>query len=189
MARLFIALELSESTRTQLTQFQKEIRSILKTVSWVKPGSMHLTLKFLGEVPEEQIPAIGEALDKSLEGISAFDLEVRGSGVFPNWSGPRVLWAGIAQGEPAVKTMAERIKNGMEPLGFKKEPYPFVPHLTLGRVKGRLGGEKERAEKIFWEKKGLHFGIQHVSEVILMQSTLTPQGAVYKKIKNRRLKE
>jgi 2'-5' RNA ligase len=188
MPRLFIAIELAEPVRKQLSLFQYEAKEKIKDIAWVKPGAMHLTLKFLGEVPEENIGAIGVALEKALKTAGDFKMEVKGTGAFPGWSAPKVVWAGIKNGRNELINMNAALEREMETLGFKKEPHAYVPHLTLGRVKGKMGKEREKAEEHFRKKQDHIFGGQAVSEVVLMQSTLTPEGAVYKKLKSQKLR-
>ena len=100
------------------------------------PDRVHLTLKFLGEVPPEDLPRTSSALERvSPQQGGPFDATVSGFGAFPSARRARILWAGIAQGAEELVTLARAVEDLLEPEGFAREDKPFVPHLTLGRAR------------------------------------------------------
>lgn len=132
--RTFVAVKLPASP---------ELRSALRSLAamrWpvvaVSPDEMHITLKFLGDTPADQLEAIRQQITQTVAGQSSFVLRIEGVGAFPNADRPSVLWGGLANAEPLV-TLAERLEAALEPLGFLRESRPFHPHLTLARIKGR----------------------------------------------------
>jgi 2'-5' RNA ligase len=145
-------------------------------ISWVKPESIHLTLKFLGEIDDAKAGEISAGLKKASEGIGPFTLELEGVGCFPNTRNPRVLWAGIKESAPLLK-LQKSVEERLSAIGFEAEDRPFTPHLTLcriksaqdGRVLGRLVSEAKPQAKAGFT----------VSSFAFMKSVLKPSGAEY----------
>src|SRR5713101_7228999 len=117
--RLFVALEIPSTVRKNLAELLKSLRSISPQTRWVRPENLHVTLKFIGEVPETKLAAIRSAL-AGVRTDRAITLDFRGLGFFPNDKHPRVFWAGI-EASPNLKTMAADIDNGTEKLGIPRE--------------------------------------------------------------------
>src|SRR5262245_51634019 len=134
--RLFVAVDLDEAARAAVAVEQKRVAAALgdarKSVRWVKPDHLHLTLVFLGEVPEEQAVTIAAAVGRPLD-ASSFDVTFQGIGVFPPHGPPRAVWIGVTDGAAELielqRTLAERVARE----GLALESRPFQPHLTLGR--------------------------------------------------------
>ena len=159
-----------------LDHMQRELRSYAADVGWVAIPSIHLTLKFLGEVDPEIIPKLAESLQAACESEFSFELRLRGLGCFPNLNNPRVIWCGIDGDLGPLAQMNRTVENACSKFGFSPEDKAFKPHLTLGRVKGKrnlqplidcikIGSEQERS-----------FRANHIN---IYSSTLKPQGAVY----------
>ena len=151
-------------------------------IKWIDPDGMHLTIKFLGEVPEEKIHGLEECI-ASVAGTSRkFPLQFRGSGTFPQGFGPgsRILWIGV-HGEPEISRLQETLEIALEKHGFPREERPFKPHLTLGRVKSPEGLLPVLSE--FEKYRETEFGNMQVDRIVLMESRLTPQGPFYTKRK------
>lgn len=120
-----------------------ELRSVLRSLAamnWpvaaVSPDEMHVTLKFLGDTPTDQLEVIQQQIGQAVAGQTPFAVRLEGVGAFPNVDRPSVLWVGLMNAEP-LETLAERLDAALEPLGFPRESRPFHPHLTLARIKGR----------------------------------------------------
>jgi RNA 2',3'-cyclic 3'-phosphodiesterase len=134
--RLFIAIELSPDVRRWL----EKSRSVLEpgmpsgAVRWVNPVGIHLTLKFLGEIPVNRIDSIRSAMDQSVTVRTPFSVTFEGLGCFPNTVRPRVVWAGV-RSEPLLLDLQQRLEENLSADGFDRERRAFSPHLTLGRVK------------------------------------------------------
>jgi len=175
--RLFIAVEITGDIRNGLKDLQHELRPLTNSVRWVSPESIHITLKFLGEVPEKRVTEI----DAALSGLSwkPFTVSVLGTGFFPGSRSPRVLWAGMDA--PTMKGLAEELDARMERIGFDKEKRAYRPHLTLARARGTRIDSKLVAAAA--QYKEFAFGSFAVDRIFLIQSSLKPSGAVYNKLK------
>ena len=182
--RLFVALEPPEPVRRRLAALAADLRRAAgraaDEVRWVEPEKVHLTLQFLGAVPEERVPAVSEAVRAAAGAARPLSLEVKGAGGFPNARRPRVLWAGVAGDVEPLAALAADLGARLAPLGFAPEDRPFSPHLTLGRARdGRgapgLAGALARtaqADGCPWR----------ASELVLVESHLSPKGPRYERV-------
>jgi 2'-5' RNA ligase len=178
MARLFVAVKVGPEIEKNLADFQEQKKPQVQGVSWVRSEGLHVTLKFLGERPESLIPDLRRALDRAVHGTAPFRLTVTGTGAFPDRDTPRVLWAGVTEGTDELTVLSQRVDDVLVPLGIPREERKFHPHVTLGRVKGRV---LEGWEAFSGAAQG-PFGSRTVNSIILMKSELTPQGALYSPI-------
>ena len=178
--RTFIAIPLPEECRSMLTQMQQSLRTCDAEVGWVAVPSIHLTLKFLGEVDPEIVPRLAESLQAASEPEHGFELKLHGLGCFPNPKSPRVVWCGIDGDTDALSRLQKTVEEAGRIFGFPPEDRDFRPHLTLGRVKGKrnlqaladcikIGSGLERSFKAD------HFNIY--------RSILKPNGAEYSVLK------
>lgn len=180
--RLFIAIELSAAVRHQIEQTQRQLeRQIPRSAArWVKPGNIHLTLKFLGEVDTTQIDAIKTALDEAASQHTAFALRTAELGCFPHTRNPRVLWLGVAGALDTLRALQRDVEAAMAPLGFEPDGREFSPHLTLARV--QRNASRQDAAKV-GEAAEVGSGLPEqewpVNSVSLMRSQLKPSGSVY----------
>jgi len=175
--RVFIAVDLPNEVRKALADVQNELRPLSNSVRWVAPESIHITLKFIGEMPEKRL----EDVDTELRGFTwkPFTITVRSVGFFPGKRSPRVFWAGLEA--PTMKDMAEELDARMERLGFDKEKRAFRPHVTLARARdNRIDSSLVAGSEPYQEHD---FGSFIADRVFLFQSTLKPSGAVYEKLK------
>jgi 2'-5' RNA ligase len=175
--RVFVALNLPEATRQALWRAAAPLRDLGLPVRWARPDGVHLTLKFLGEVPEQRDAELRAALTRAVQGARALPLALGGFGAFPDFQRPRVVWAGVAP-DPALELLQHRVEEAFAPLGFPTEARPFHPHLTLGRAsrEGRprdFASLEEALGRVEFTETVL------VGSVDLMQSTLQSGGAVY----------
>ena len=179
--RSFIAIELPEEAKKGLARLRRELeRNEHKFVKWVDSQGIHLTLKFLGNIPSKRVTEITEAMGKAVQGISPFRLEISGLGAFPSLKQARVLWVGIGGELDQLSTLQQNIDSVLAALGFAREERPFVPHLTLARVREGASLPERRS---FGELVGSaafedKYPIE-VEAVRLMRSQLTPAGALY----------
>ncbi len=179
MARLFVAVELSPDVREKLAGLQQELRRALPSINWVRPESIHLTLKFLGSVESSAIGPLLSVLESVGNAHELFALEIQGLGVFPKLAHPRILWAGLHGTIQALDELVLSIEAGVEPLGFSPEEKHFHPHLTLARIKrehAQVGATIRRHQIL---ERDDHFGSLAVDRLILFQSDLSPHGATY----------
>jgi len=174
--RLFVAVHLSEEVRAALAAVQERLRSVRGEVSWVRPGNLHLTLKFLGEVEAERLPSLQDALAEAARATAPFRAAVTGVGSFGGRI-PRVIWAGVGEGGVALTALAGRVEAALAGIGFPRESRPFAPHLTLGRVRSPRNAA-ELVQAVRREATGA-FGAVAVEAFHLMESQLHPQGSIY----------
>ena len=183
MLRAFIAIKLSEELQGQIGEVQAELKRRafgLDGLGWVRPEGIHLTLRFLGDIAEEQAGALGALLRDVAAGMKPFALEARGIGVFPNPRAPRVIWLGL-HGAPepmeSLRRMQARVEDGVVGLGFSREPRKFTAHLTLARVRDRKSGAA--LAKVLEANQDRAVGSFIATSVRLIKSELRPTGAVY----------
>ena len=174
--RCFIALDLSDETRSELDRIIGVLQEADANVKWVKPTSIHLTLKFLGQVEEEKIARISERLKDIARGASPFDILLEGMGAFPKWDYVKVIWVGLGEGSDKVKDLAKKTEEIMSEEGFEKETREFSPHLTLGRVRS---AKKKKQLKEMSDSVKVDPASSHISRIVLFKSELSPQGARY----------
>jgi len=176
--RTFIAVEMPSEIRDRAADLIGRLSAADVDVRWVDPTNMHLTLKFLGDVPENDIPAVCEAVAAAATKVNPFSIQVRGAGAFPGPSRPRTLWIGLANGLDEMAALHKAIDSALAKLRFPKEGRKYHPHLTLGRVKRGGRGSAQLAESI---EKNADFdaGSAPVAEAVVFASELTRQGPVY----------
>jgi RNA 2',3'-cyclic 3'-phosphodiesterase len=176
--RTFIALDLDPAIKATLAGFIKDLRKINdRDISWVREDALHLTIKFLGEIPPAGVEPIKEALAEVIRPIHAFPLILKGTGTFPtNPKAIRVLWTGAFQ-QPTLMGLQREIDFRLCSLGFSPETTPFQPHLTLGRVKTSTKMRDILAE--MERHRYSTFGQMIVDRVTLFESRLKPEGAEY----------
>lgn len=177
--RSFIAIELHETVKKILAEFQQEMKKCGPDVRWTRLDNIHLTLKFLGNIEEDKADTIAEKIKGACKGRSGFKIGITGTGVFPNDRSPRVLWAGIDLNDEII-ALHEKIEDAMASVGFEREKRRFSPHLTLGRFRSP-GGKQAALDKLDSYREKI-FGIMDVNSVLLMRSDLGPGGAKYTKI-------
>jgi 2'-5' RNA ligase len=182
--RAFVAIELPSSVKSALSQLQDNLkRSEHASVKWVNTGSIHLTLKFLGNIATETIPELTKVLSEAARGITPFHLELGEMGVFPNLRAPRVVWVGIRGEIATLSVLQENIESALIPLGFPPESRAFSPHLTLGRVREKASpGERRSLGQAVASSKVASMEPFPVDSLSLMRSTLTREGAVYSRL-------
>lgn len=175
--RAFIGIDLPEAVRESLGALQRELAESHADVKWVEPANLHITLKFLGEISEEQRREVEALLKRLAAQTPRFLVSLEGVGAFPSIRAPRVVWVGISQGSNAVTGLAESIERESAALGFQREEREFAPHLTLGRVRsGRQRRElTQRLETLTWTP----LPAWSASTVTLYQSVLSAAGPRY----------
>lgn len=178
--RAFVAIRLPESVLHAIGKVQDRLRKSGFRIRWVRKDGMHLTLKFLGDIDKSAIDGIRSAMDESAKGVLGFTLQGKGIGVFPDFRRPRVIWIGLSGDTEALSTLHGQLGTHLDALGFPKERRRFKGHLTLGRAKGRL--DKDRLRKALEKLETFETDAFPVQSVILYQSTLRPQGAIYTKL-------
>lgn len=175
--RLFVAVDLEEAVLERIAALQAELRAGagVADVRWAASEGFHVTLRFLGEVPDRRLPAIIEAMEEAASQEGPFTARARRVGAFPALRRPRVLWVGIESAE--LRRLAEALEQALSKRGFPREERPFTAHLTLARLRSLRGWEdlEGRLKGVLEED----FGSSRVEELVLYRSQLRPSGAVY----------
>jgi len=174
--RTFICIEIPEALKTLIADLQRELKQIDAQVSWVKPENIHLTLKFLGDIPQSRIAAVSKAVERAAGSSSPFDVEVSSTGCFPSTRSPKVLWVGLSHVPTQLNHLHQAIEDELAHAGFARESKPFSPHLTIGRVRPPRRAP-EVAERLI--ARGFRSEPFSAGEVIVMRSELNPSGSVY----------
>jgi 2'-5' RNA ligase len=171
VVRTFVAVFPPQDVREALFRAAQNLRTSgdFRLVSQEK---IHLTLKFLGDVAEEDLDTIEKTLQPISEGHNPFEVSTSGFGAFPSEKKARILWTGIEQGSEHLRTVAEEVDNLLAPAGFERENRPYVPHLTLGRTRARRA-ELDTPET---SPPPRHFT---VSGIDLVKSTPGKNGVTY----------
>jgi 2'-5' RNA ligase len=180
MIRSFIAIDLPDATRQGLAAVQEQLRQSRAGVRWVKPSSIHLTLKFLGNIQAAQVEDIALAVAQEIRDQPPITIGAAGLGAFPSRRKPRVIWIGMEGEVQRLTRIQSRVENALEPLSFVREKRPFRPHLTIGRVKDRR--RLQALIDAMAELKIPEFDSFDVTEIILYKSDLRPTGAIYTKL-------
>ena len=176
--RLFVACELPEEVRRTMGGLVDSLRAqSAGAVRWVNPQSMHVTLKFLGDVPERQIPAVKMALQEAVVRHSAFFLELSNIGSFGGREGLRLMWAAVAGDVLRLEALARDVNRALAVVGFAPETRPFRPHLTLGRVRNEVPTRQRAEIEVAVGKTAIPVCEWRTAEISLIRSRLQPDGA------------
>jgi len=179
--RSFIAIELPDELKLKLAQLEDQLKSHRQPwVKWVSPEGIHITLKFLGNIAVEMTGAITKAIEEATQGMSPFQLEVKGLGVFPNLRRVQVAWVGVIGEVDKLSQLQKRIETSLIPLGFAPESRAFTPHLTLARLRDQASlDERQRFGQLIASTEFETASAIEVDAVSLMRSQLTREGAIY----------
>lgn len=177
--RLFLAIRIPETVRMKLQRLQREWEPLLpaRAARWTRPEQFHLTLKFLGNVPAVETGALSEAVRAVCATASSLRLRAEGVGFFPNESSPRVFWVEIKSLDGKLAAFQQQLEEAVEPFAEKQEAKKFTAHVTLARFE-KLGG-REIEKWTEQPRKGRTFGEWTAREIELVQSILSPSGAIH----------
>jgi 2'-5' RNA ligase len=176
--RVFVALDVPERVRASLAELSERLKKVCPNARWVRLEGIHITLKFIGEVPPEKLEQIRRALG-GLPSFNPITVRFAGLGFFPRARSPQVFWAGV-QADPTLAELAAAIEMKLEPLGVAPEKRAFHPHLTLARFEFPQGTQAlgEAVEGLGTPE----FGDQTFKEFHLYQSVLKRSGAEYTRL-------
>ncbi len=174
--RTFIAINLPQPIRDQIGEHLDSFRRVARGIGWIPPGNAHITIKFLGDVPQANLEDLSLAVQTAVEGARRFEVKLGGFGAFPNFRKPRVFWIGITEGIDPLQDLAAAIDNELHRRGYEKEKRKFSAHITLGRIRkpGNYQALEQAANQTQYSS-----GAFPVPSVEIMKSVLTPQGAQY----------
>ena len=177
--RSFIAIPLSGNITGGATKFIRSLRDLDDSIKWVPVDNLHLTLKFLGDVENTEIPDICDALWDICDQYEPFMLDFGGCGGFPNLEKPRILYAGVDDVEGALVKLVGEIETRMADLRFKPEPRDYRPHLTLGRTGSRSRFVQSELIEAMKSNKDIGFGDMEVDAIEVIGSFLDKGGPTY----------
>jgi 2'-5' RNA ligase len=188
--RTFIAIPLPDTILDQLDRVQRRLQRACpdRCIRWVNPHIIHLTLFFIGDMPETRVAHINQALAEISERVSTFTFTVENLGTFPDSRRPNVIWAGVNDRDQKLANLHKAVNDGMAQLGFPPENRKFSPHLTIGRV-NRRASRDDRAiigNEVVRASVGL-LGTVDVSEIVFFRSILKHTGAEHIPLKRFRL--
>ncbi len=189
--RTFIAIEFPAETLRLMKQVQAQLQAGTQpgSVRWVRVDGIHLTLKFLGPVPESQLGAITQVMIAAARSVAPFLLTIGGAGCFPNIKRPRVVWIGVTEPTGALNSLQRAVESAISPLGYPPEPRGFQPHLTLGRAaRDASPNDLRRLGELVGAANIGTLGQFTVNEIALVKSDLKPSGAEYTALQRGRLK-
>ena len=177
--RLFVAIKIPEEVKESFGGFISEIKQLSKLpgdLKWVQPENMHLTLKFIGETPPENLQKLKEAIAKAIEKQRKFSFEVKGIGAFPDLEKMRVLWAGITEESIFLTKLADKLELWTVSAGFAASDKLFVPHLTIARFNTP---PQSTVVDLLRNIQGFNFGKVNAEGLYLMESHLSRSGPQY----------
>lgn len=175
--RLFVAIVPPAPLPARLHALQERLRPAGADVKWVEAQNLHVTLKFLGETPETDLPGVKDVLRSLAPTQAPFHLRLAGAGFFPPRGTPRVVWVGLDEGFEALRHLHVAVESACRTLGFAPEDRPFAAHLTLGRV--RSTGHEDALKREIVKLRDDVVGSFRVGGFSLVESRLTPRGPVY----------
>jgi len=181
MSRIFIAIKLPDEVIRKITAVSQYFQTQLppEALKWVETENLHLTLKFLGDIPEGSLANIEQILTQTVAGQKPFEISVESLGMYPHASQPRVIWLGVQGTKPIIRLHTE-LEKALEGINLEKENRPFNPHLTLARVRQRTSREaSHQIGQTLSEFKVGSLGGFEVRQIYLIESQLTPQGPIY----------
>jgi RNA 2',3'-cyclic 3'-phosphodiesterase len=181
LIRCFIAIKIPGFD--PLRRVLKELAQMGRALKAVEPNNLHVTLKFLGDTDLNLIGEIGSLVEQAAESRQPCVVKVAGLGVFPHLARPSVVWAGL-EGAETLAAIAADLESGLEEFGFARENRPFVPHLTLARVKAR---PPESLRPLLSRHAKTEFGTATIDQVELIRSELGPEGPKYTVLASARL--
>ncbi len=185
--RSFLAFELPEEIKGIISRVSGEMKKSPLNARWVKPGNIHLTVIFIGNILTDMLDDMGNHVSDVCSNYGPFKISVNGTGVFSNRQNPRVLWVGLDGEIDRMADFKNILQKRLKPFGIKEEKRRFNPHLTLGRF--RKGAKSDaHLDDLLLKYKSLTSKACMLRELVLFKSDLKPSGAVYTKLNSWPLK-
>lgn len=180
--RTFVGIATNSAVRERALELIERLRHGGVQAKWTAAENLHLTLKFLGEVPEEQIPRVLRTVAEAALACKPFQLRFRGAGAFPDTRRPRTLWIGVAEGEAEVRRLQKRVDWALRKIRFPREARRYHPHLTIGRIRGTDSGSgdlQQLLQQLLQESSEFDAATICIDEVIVFASSLGSEGFTY----------
>jgi 2'-5' RNA ligase len=185
--RIFFAIHLPTNIRSRAAAQSERLRELVPDAfaSWTREDTMHLTIKFIGEVPTAAVERLSTAASNAVKGIGPFNIVVGGAGSFPKKGPPKVIWIGIDDPSGKLHELHKRLDEECDIRGFPKEHRPFQPHLTIARLRKP---HRARTLAAAHEEMGFTPADVNVSELLMMRSELSSKGSKHTILSSHSLK-
>ncbi|MGI9467282.1 MAG: RNA 2',3'-cyclic phosphodiesterase [Rubripirellula sp.] len=177
--RSFIAIKLAPDVNRNSTRMLQRLRQSNDGIKWVPTDNLHLTLKFLGDVDNTEVPDVCNVIHRVCSNHAPFHLDFGGTGGFPSRERPRILYAGINDASGALTKIVSQLETSLAELGFKQEPRDYVPHLTLGRTRSTSKLANSDVMDRLAAEQDTELGGMLVSSLQLVASFLDKSGPTY----------
>ncbi|MBI1902470.1 MAG: RNA 2',3'-cyclic phosphodiesterase [Planctomycetia bacterium] len=175
--RTFVAVPVDAEVQKALGRVVRELAAGAGKVKWVEPENLHFTLKFLGDVRMNDVPAVCQAVAEGCREHAPFEIEVGSIGAFPADDRPRTVWVGVNGGASAMQALQASIEERLLAIGFRREGRAYEPHLTIGRVRENPRGNS--LPELLRQYRDFAAGAMVVSQVVVFSSELRTEGPVY----------
>jgi len=185
--RTFIAVEISSEVRGKTQKLISSLAASSANVKWVEPQSLHVTLKFLGNVEMLEVPEVCQAVAEAVADLPPFDVQFCGAGAFPSLERPRTVWVGMTRGTDEMVALHDVLERRLAGLGFRSDGRRFRPHLTIGRVRNSSTEEIEALAALLADQQDFIGGSGDVSEVVVFSSEQGREGPVYEPLSHAEL--
>jgi 2'-5' RNA ligase len=176
---LFVAVNFSDQNKDEIGEIIDELRGLSADAKWVTRKNLHLTLQFLGNTPEAQVPELITALEAAGQGIAPFAIDFAGFGVFPNPNRPRVLWLGLTGQVAVLAKLQSQVQTQLALIGLESEKRRFLPHLTLARIRTNSNLQLTLSRAAVLMPPNLVIASEQIKAFTLVASELTPRGPIY----------
>ena len=183
-ARVFISLNLSAAAQKEIQRLTEKLHKFHWPVRWEKTEKVHLTLAFIGNLPVSKLVHLQSAVEKGSVGMKPFEITFKGLGSFPDFINPRIVWMGLKGDLKSLAALQKSILGELEKAGFRFDEKPFVPHMTIGRVKKGIskGALRDLGKKISKMRKIDFQSRILVESVAVMKSELRRTGSVHTRL-------
>lgn len=176
--RTFIGVEIGDKSRVQTGNFARKLMEPGADIKWEQPHKFHVTLKFLDEIPNEEVNDICLRIQRAVRDFPPFTLGLCGTGAFPSIEKPRTVWVGVNEGREEITELARRVDEAMQAAGFPRELKPFTPHVTLGRLK-RANAALTDLSALLAQYEKIDLGKSFIRHVTVFASHMARSGSSY----------
>jgi RNA 2',3'-cyclic 3'-phosphodiesterase len=177
--RTFVAVDVAETVQRRAARLIELLSPSGSDVKWVEPPNMHLTLQFLGDVPQADVHAVCQAVERAVAGFPPFRMGMLGVGAFPHVGRPSTIWIGVDEGASELGTLHRVVQRALKPLGFPPERRVYHPHLTIGRMRRGGGPARHELGQVLREQQAFDAGSSMVDQVVVYASYLERAGPSY----------
>lgn len=176
--RTFIGVKASQRVTSNVARVIDRLEATGAPYRWEEPGNLHVTLNFVGDVPDIEVPEFCSLIKSDVESFAPFDMSLHGVDAFPETEQPRIVWVGVDEGSEPLKELNRSIGDVIHHWGVNRERREYVPHMTIGRL-NRGGRWNELFSKQMHRLRNHDGGFCRISEVTIFSSYLEKSGPTY----------